>query len=113
MFGFERPLIERPDALLLAVEGFDVGCAKGLHDFVTNILPAQIDEEVVMVGHQTVSQNDDQVWNEILAHPLDEETPVVFVQEDGLAVDAPIVNVVVVAGQQRRIFAGTRRSQAF
>ena len=98
MFGFERALIERTDALLLTVDGFDVGCAKGLHDFITDILPAQMDKKVIMIGHQAVSQNDDKVGGEVSAHSLDEEAPVIFVEEDRLAVDAPIVEVVIVAG---------------
>ena len=38
VLGFEWSLVEWPDALLLAIDGFDIGGAEGLHDFVTDIL---------------------------------------------------------------------------
>lgn len=98
MFGFEWSLVKWPDALLLAIDGFDVGGTEGLHDFVTNIFGLQVNQEVVMVGHEAVGENQDEIGYEVVTHFLDEKAPVVFVEEDGLAVDASVVEVVVVTG---------------
>lgn len=112
VFGFESALIERADALLLFVDGFDVGCAEGLHHLFTDVLDLQVDEDVVMIGHEAVGEDEEKLRLEVVAHLLDEESPVFLAKEDGLAVDAAIVEVVVVAGQQWWVFTGLR-SQAF
>jgi hypothetical protein len=78
-----------------------------LHHLPADIIVVQINQHVVMVGHQAVGQDVDVFRPEVSPHLGDEEVPVRSSEEDGLPVDAPVEEVVIATGQE------LLRSQAF
>ena len=102
----ERPLKEMAAALLLLVDGFGVRDGEGLHDLQTGIVTLDVDKQMVMVGHQAVGNDFDQLRLEILAHLAHKKRPVVGAEKDRLAVYAAVVDVIVLTGYK---FCDTHR----
>jgi hypothetical protein len=98
MLGFEGALKEGPYTILLAVDGFGVGDAERLHDSFAERIRLETNEQMVMRWHQAIGNDADQIRLAIVTQAFDEKAPVCFLEKDGLAVHASIVEVVVVSG---------------
>lgn len=99
MLAPKSSLKKRPDSPFLLVYRLDVRCAKRLHDFAAkHVINFDRDEQVIMIGHEAVSQDINPFAFEILLYLSKKETPVSGLEEDILAVDATVVQVIDVIG---------------
>ena len=69
-----------------------------MHYGVAQRVGFEINQQMVMVGHQAVGNDVNEFWLAVFTQALDEEGPVFIMEEDGLAVDASVVEMVVVFG---------------
>lgn len=93
--ALESALKQRADAVLFLVDGFGVRGDERLHDGKAERGVQQVDQQVIVVGHQTISDDDRLVAGEVLVDALQEECPIALREEDRLPIDAAVVDVVV------------------
>ncbi len=99
MLSPKSSLKKRSNSPFLLVDSLDVRCAKRLHDFAAeHVMNFDRDEQVIMIGHEAVRKNIDPFAFEILLDLSEKETPVSGLEEDILAVDAAIIQVIDVIG---------------
>ena len=95
--GLKWPLKKRPHAALLVVDGFGKGNREGLHDFLTKGVEKDMNEKMIMVGHQTIGNDAGSFRGAVLAETFQEEGPVFAFEEDVSPVNTPVVDMIVVA----------------
>jgi len=98
--GLEGALEEGADSVVFFVDGFGVGEAEFSHG-LGKFAGLEVDEEVVVVGDETVGDEVDVLGvDEVVAEFVEEVDVVVSLEEDGLAVVSSVVDVVVLAGDE-------------
>ena len=98
--GLEGALEEGADSVVFFVDGFGVGKAEFSHG-LGKFAGLEVDEEVVVVGDETVGDEVDVLGvDEVVAEFVEEVDVVVSLEEDGLAVVSSVVDVVVLAGDE-------------
>ena len=74
MFAFETSLKQCPYSVLRFVDSLGVRCAERLHDRVAEVVTVHPHQQVVMVQHETISDNIGAVWGKVFAQAMQEKS---------------------------------------
>jgi len=92
----ESSLKQRADPIVTLIDRFGVGEKKRLHQFCQVVMFDE-NHQMIVIGHQTVSDNVNNVCFEVLADLTQEEKIIFALKKDSLMIVAAIVEMIISA----------------